>query len=88
MNMHKRRGTGWFDNAVQTDISIEPLLSICGSAGTIPFVCSCAPMEIQENFSGCLGAVQRMFRIGVLKDAIGWMEKHFLERSRMHIYSF
>ena len=72
----------------QTDISIEPLLSICGSVGTIPIVCSCAPMEIQENFSGYLGAVQRMFRIGVLKDAIGWMEKHFLERSRMHIYSF
>jgi len=72
----------------QTDISIEPLLSICGSAGTIPIVCSCAPVEIQEFLGGSLGAKERMFRIGILKDAIGWMEKHFLERSRMHIYSF
>ena len=42
-------------------------------------VCSCAPMEIQEFFSGILGAKERKFRIGGLKMLLNGRDKHFFE---------
>lgn len=57
MNMHKKEEEGDLNSLSKTDVSIEQLLNIKGNVGALPPVCNWAAVKIQENFSGCLGAV-------------------------------